>query len=201
MRPFPTKGGDRRSGCCQATGGIGWGSGAAGPGPGLFAGVLCPGFFPRLFARALGGLGSGRGQQGYVEGRHRRLRVAGERRRLGQGQGKADAGERGLRAGYCHWEYVIRCYRQHTHKNPCCFLNGSRQEVALGEDTRSCSPYTGWEQPGCPVPDSRGKQQPSHQQVPREAPKARDEPWLLVVCGPGSGIWRYWCISSWVYNL
>ncbi|XP_031965460.1 microtubule-associated protein 9 isoform X1 [Corvus moneduloides] len=46
-RRFPTDEGHRRRGRCRATGG------AAGPGPGLFPGLLCRGVFPEALSRGL----------------------------------------------------------------------------------------------------------------------------------------------------
>lgn len=132
MRQFPANEGDRRRSCCRATGGAGR---AARPGPargsfpGLLPGALRRGFFPRFSPKAFSRGEAAARHLRHVAGRRRRPRAAGERRRPGQsrpGTGK-ERGRGRVKPTLETWQVsvtgktLIRCYRQHAHKNPRCF--------------------------------------------------------------------------------
>lgn len=80
------------------------------------------------------GLAAAAGHLRHGAGRHRRLRAAGERRRPGQrsdgqeqarGRGKPTLGNGACEQVSAFGNTLMRCYRQHTHKNPRCFRNQS----------------------------------------------------------------------------
>lgn len=171
-RRFPTNEGDRRRGRCRATE-----RDRPGPArrsfPGLLPGALSQGSFPGLsggdFSRgSLPGLSEDTAAAAGTARRQRNtsamagggtadcgLQVSGGSR------GRAGAGaSRRWGNGACKQvsaigNTLIRWYRQHMHKNPRCFGNRSGKQAARGEDTGSCGPCLGWEQPRYSVPDNR----------------------------------------------
>lgn len=206
MRRFPANEGDRRRGRCRVTGRTGRAE-RPGPARGSFPaslpGALCRGFFPRLCARPLprtwrwpralrGGsetpppwrgeappragcrwaeaAGTGQGRAG-----------AGQGQGQWQWQGKADVGKRGLRAGFCHWQYVNIAVTDSTPT-----------KIRVTFEMKAASRLPPVKTPGAAPRAESGSSPaaPSPTAGLKEQTKARDEPLLYGVCGLASGIWR-----------